>query len=73
MPVPPVKKQGTMKKKGEPVVVKKKTYSVTKQVFAKEFFSNSPSLTQDQKEYESKLSPKHYKPELAAKRIQNFE
>ena len=50
-----------------------KTYSKDKQAFANDFFSNTPNLSQGQKEYESKLWPKHYKPELSDKRLKNFE
>lgn len=43
-----------------------------RQALAAEFFSNSPGLTQAQKEYESKITPKHYKPLSALRRLNHF-
>ena len=39
----------------------------------REYYTNTPGLTKEQREYESKLMPKFYIPELAEKRMKVFE
>ena len=50
----------------------KKSFSVRNQVLKKEHFSNDTDLHDKQKRYETKIMPKHYKPNLAEKRVVAF-
>ena len=38
-----------------------------------EVFSNDPGLTEEQRNYELKFTPAHYRPTLAAKKLAHFE
>ena len=56
------KKKKTKKRKAAPIARKKIDY-----------WSNSPGLTQDQKDYESKIWPRHYLENVMNKRIVRFD
>ena len=64
--VSPVKKKKKKEEVVQKVVVKKKKVK-------KEYFTNSPDLTAQQRDYESKLLPRHYKDNICNTRMHRFE
>ena len=59
---PALERQKSLPK--QPAKKKNASYSKEKQALMREYFTNSEGLTQAQKEYEPKIAPKYYRPNL---------